>query len=147
MSAFVLDCSITVAWLFDDEATPETDALLDRLKDGSALVPGLWHLEIANVLACAERHKRISGAQVAAHVNLLGRLPIVTDAETQSRAFREILALAGTQRLSTYDAAYLELAMRRGVALATLDKALVQAARQVDVESLPADSSHRNSAF
>ena len=137
MSAFVLDCSIAVAWLFDDEATPETDALLDRLKDDSALVPGLWHLETGNVLARAERHKRISGAQVAAHLDLLDRLPIVTDTETQRRAFREILMLAGSVRLTTYDAAYLELAMRRGIALATLDNALIQAARHLDVETLP----------
>ena len=136
MSAFVLDCSIAVAWLFDDEATPETDALLDRLKDDSALVPGLWHLEIGNVLARAERHKRVSSAQIAAHLELLSRLPIVTDAETQPRAFREILALARAQRLTTCDAAYLEFAMRGGIALATRDKALVQAARHLDVETL-----------
>lgn len=137
MSAFVLDCSIAVAWLFDDEATPETDALLDRLKDDSVLVPGLWHLEIGNVLARAERHKRISGAQVAAHLDLLNRLPIVTDSETQRRAFREILTLARSQRLTIYDAAYLELAMRRGIALATRDKALIGAARHLGVATLP----------
>ena len=137
MSAFVLDCSIAVAWLFDDEARPETDALLDRLKDDSALVPGLWRLEIGNVLARAERHKRASGAQVAAHLDLLNRLPIVTDTETDRRASREILTLARSERLTTYDAAYLELAMRRGIALATLDNALIQAARHLDVETLP----------
>ena len=111
--------------------------MLDRLKDDSALVPGLWHLEIGNVLARAERHKRISGAQVAAHLDLLDRLPIVTDTETQRRAFREILMLARSERLTTYDAAYLELAMRRGIALATRDNALIQAARHLDVGTLP----------
>ena len=137
MSAFVLDCSIAVAWLFDDEVTPETDELLDRLKDDSALVPGLWRLEIGNVLARAERHKRVSGAQVAAHLDLLDRLPIVTDTETERRAFREILTLARSERLTTYDAAYLELAMRRSSALATRDNALIQAARHLDVATLP----------
>ena len=137
MSAFVLDCSIAVAWLFEDEATPETDALLDRLKEDSALVPGLWHLELGNVLAQAERRKRISAARMAAHLERLGRLPIVTDTETGRRAFRETLTLARTHGLTTYDAAYLELAMRRGVELATRDKALMRAARGVEVQTLP----------
>ena len=137
MSEFVLDCSVTVAWLFDDEATPETDALLDRLKDESAVVPALWHLEVGNVLAQAERRKRISAAQIAAHLDLLTHLPIVTDTETERRAFREILGLTRTHGLTTYDAAYLELAMRRGAKLATRDKALVRAARRVDVAMLP----------
>ena len=137
MSAFVLDCSIAVAWLFEDEATPETDALLDRLKDDSALVPGLWHLELGNVLTQAERRKRISVARTAAHLERLGRLPIVTDTETERRALRETLTLARTYGLTTYDAAYLELAMRRGVELATRDKALIRAARGVEVRTLP----------
>ena len=137
MSAFVLDCSVAVAWLFDDEATPESDALLDRLKDGGAFVPALWRLELGNVLARAERRKRISAAQIVAFLALLDRLPIATDTETESRAFREILALARAERLSTYDAAYLELAMRRGLVLATRDSALVHAARRVGVDTVP----------
>ena len=137
MSGFVLDCSIAVAWLFADEASPDTDALLDRLPDGGALVPRLWHLELGNVLAKAERHQRTSAAQIAAHLELVKRLPIATDTETESRAFGEILALARTQGLTTYDAAYLELAMRRGVELATRDKALIRAARRVDVPTVP----------
>lgn len=138
MTNFVLDCSVAVAWLFDDEATAETDALLDRLKDGEAHVPMLWHLELGNVLAQAERRKRISAAGTAAHIERLGRLPIVTDPETEHRAFREVVLLARTHGLTTYDAAYLELAMRRGIELATLDKALIHAARLVDITTLPA---------
>ena len=137
MSAFVLDCSVAVAWLFDDEATPETDALLDRLQFDSAFVPGLWRLELGNVLARAERQKRIAASQIVACLGVLDRLPIVADAETESRAIREILALARAERLTTYDAAYLELAMRMGLQLATRDEALVQAARRVAVETVP----------
>lgn len=137
MSAFVLDCSVAVAWLFDDEATPATDSLLDRLKDRRAFVPSLWRLELGNVLSRAERHRRISAAQIAASLNLLDRLPITADTETDTRAFREILTLARTENLTTYDAAYLELAMRRGLELATRDKALIRAARHVQVQTLP----------
>lgn len=137
MNAFVLDCSITIAWIFEDEATAETDALLDRLKDSEALVPALWRLELGNVLVRAERHKRIAATQIAAGLALLDRLPIVTDTETETRAFHEILALARTERLTTHDAAYLELAMRRGVELATRDQELIRAAGRVRVETLP----------
>lgn len=137
MSAFVLDCSVAVAWLFDDEASPETDALLERLRDDGALVPGLWRLELGNVLAHAERRSRITASQIAAYLGLLDRLPIVTDTEMESRALREILTLARTENLTTYDAAYLELAMRRNTELATRDKALIRAARGLGIETLP----------
>ncbi len=134
---FVLDCSITVAWLFEDESTPQTDALLDRLKDSGALVPALWCLELGNVLARAERLNRITAAQIADYLDLLDRSPIVTDTETESRAFREILTLARNEDLTTYDAAYLELAARRRLPLATLDKELIRAAHRVQVDTLP----------
>ncbi len=134
---FVLDCSITVAWLFEDESTPQTDELLDRLKDSGALVPTLWRLELGNVLARAERLKRITAARIADYLDLLDRSPIVTDTETESRAFREILTLARKEGLTTYDAAYLELAMRRRLSLATLDKELIRAAHRVQVSTLP----------
>ena len=137
MSAFVLDCSVAVTWIFDDEATPETDALLDRLELDAAFVPGLWRLELGNVLVRAERRKRIAASQVAACLGLLDRLPIVVDTETESRAFREVLVLARAERLTTHDAAYLELAIRMGLQLATRDRALVQAARRVEVETIP----------
>ena len=134
---FVLDCSITVAWLFEDESTPQTDELLDRLKDSGALVPALWRLELGNVLARAERLNRITAAQIADYLDLLDRSPIVADTETESRAFREILTLARNEDLTTYDAAYLELAARRRLPLATLDKELIRAAHRVQVGTLP----------
>jgi len=136
--SFVLDCSVTVAWLFEDEATPAIDALQDQLTEEVALVPGHWRLEVGNVLAQAERRKRLTSAQTSAHLELLDRLPVATDNETDSRAFREILSVARTERLTTYDAAYLELAARRGGPLATLDRALARAARRVGVATLPA---------
>lgn len=136
--SFVLDCSVTVAWLFEDEATPAIDALQDQLTEEVALVPGHWRLEVGNVLAQAERRKRLTPAQTLAHLELLGRLPVATDDETDSRAFREILSVARNEGLTTYDAAYLELAARRGVPLATLDRALARAARRAGVATLPA---------
>ena len=137
MKGFVLDCSVAATWLFPDQGTPETDALLDRLKTEGALVPGIWHLEVGNVLVRAERMKRIAKSKVAAYLHLLQRLAIVTDNETDERALRETLLLARECGLSTYDAAYLELAMRRGVQLATLDRALIRAARYMQVETVP----------
>lgn len=137
MSEFVLDCSVAVAWFFEDEANPETDALLDRTMESGALVPGLWRLEIGNVLSKAERRRRIDPSKVASYVDVLAELPIATDTETEERALRETLALARQENLTTYDAAYLEVAMRRGVPLATLDKALIRAARRVGVATLP----------
>ena len=137
MSIFVLDCSVAAAWLFEDEASPETDALLDRLADGPALVPLHWRLELANVLVQAERRRRITPAQVATSVDFVERLPIEVDAETERRSFREVLALARSANLTSYDAAYLELALRKGLDLATQDRALVQAAHGLQVKTLP----------
>ena len=137
MTVFVLDCSIAAAWLLEDEARPETDDLLEQLRHSSALVPNLWHLEVGNMLIQAEKRGRIATAQISTRLELLGSLPIVTDAQTSPRAFREILTLARSQALKTYDAAYLELAIRRGIPLATQDKALIRAANVTKVETLP----------
>lgn len=87
MNAFALDCSITISWLFDDEASPETNRLLDRLAvNERAIVPGLWHLEVGNVLVHAERRKRIGAAKIAALFERLSRPPIVADTETDRHA-------------------------------------------------------------
>lgn len=138
MTALVLDCSIAAAWLFADEADPETDHLLARIKDGGALVPNLWHLEVGNMLLQAEKKGRITASQINVRLALLADLPITTDTETAPRAFQEILVLAASQRLTTYDAAYLELAIRRRVPLATKDKALIRAADAIKIQALPA---------
>jgi predicted nucleic acid-binding protein len=137
MSGFVLDCSIAVSWCFEDEASPATDALLERVRDEGALIPALWHLELGNVLLQAERRGRIEPSDVGLRLDLLMTLPILTDDGGTARALREVLTLARAEKLTTYDAAYLELAMRQGLPLATKDHLLIQAAHRVNVATLP----------
>ena len=137
MSGFVIDASVALAWCFDDEATEATRALLDRFEVEHAEVPSLWHLELANALAVSERNKRITPAGTSQFIALIGGLPIVIDEQTPNVALSTVLDLARSERLSAYDASYLELAMRRGVPLATMDNDLVQAAWRVGVTLLP----------
>ncbi|MFH1500183.1 MAG: type II toxin-antitoxin system VapC family toxin [Verrucomicrobiota bacterium] len=132
--AFVLDCSATLPWVFGDEATPACDALLDRLTAGArAWVPALWHLELGNVLLGAQRRGRIDQAGIEAFLTQLAVYDIAVDDRTMERAWQKTLDLALQYSLSTYDAAYLELALRRGVPLATLDSALIAAAKTCGV--------------
>jgi len=133
VTALVIDSSAALSWCFEDEASPETDALFERVRDLGAVVPGLWHLEVANVLLQAEKRERITGGDVTMRLDLIAALPITTDSETTARAWREILALARAQGLTTYDAAYLELAIRRGLPLQTKDEALIGAAKRCNV--------------
>jgi predicted nucleic acid-binding protein len=132
--AFVLDCSATLPWVFGDEATPACDALLDQLGAGArAWVPSLWHLELGNVLLGAKRRNRIDQAGIEAFLSQLAVYDIAVDDQTTERAWQKTLDLALQYGLSTYDAAYLELSLRRGVPLATLDSALITAARTCGV--------------
>jgi predicted nucleic acid-binding protein len=137
VTGFVVDCSMTVAWCFIDEATKQTWALLDRLESHGAWVPSLWPLEVANVLLLAERRGRVSAAYAMSFIERLDTLPIIVDEETASRSLHEILPLARSERLTTYDASYLELAMRLALPLATKDEALRKAAGRVGVTLLP----------
>jgi predicted nucleic acid-binding protein len=130
---FVLDCSVTMAWCFDDEATPYTDGVRDALADMRAVVPSIWPLEVANATIVGERRKRLDEARNRRFINLLEALPIVVDDETGNRAFSDISHLARTYQLSAYDAAYLELAVRRGLPLACLDSKLKAAATAAGV--------------
>lgn len=125
--ALVLDCSVTLPWYFEDERTEFTEKLLDRIADTEAWVPALWRLEFTNALLSAERQKRISAARRLEILDQASRLPFLVDGSIVS--LLDISALAAQYRLSTYDAAYLELARRRGITIATLDAALVKAAR------------------
>lgn len=133
---FVIDCSIAMAWCFGDEATPKTAALLDRLDDDSAVVPAHWFLEVTNVLAMAEKRKRISAAQSSAFLSMLRTLEIFLDADTATRAFDQVLPLCRKHGLTSYDAAYVELALRRQLPLASLDAQLRTAAKHLGVELL-----------
>lgn len=137
MSGFVLDCSIAISWCFEDEAGEDTDALLERVRDEGALVPSLWHLELGNVLLKGERRGRLSAADVTTRLELIGDLPITTDDETCIRALRETLTLARAESLTTYDAAYLEVAVRRGLPLASKDLGLAAAAHRIGLKTLP----------
>lgn len=133
--SFVLDCSAVIPWVFGDEATPSTDLLLDEMAGGQkAWVPEIWRLEVGNVLIGAMRKKRIDQAGAEAFLSQLQELEIFVDPETSARAWGKTLDLAQLHGLSTYDAAYLELALRRAAPLATLDKALANACRTAGVE-------------
>lgn len=130
---FVLDASIALSWGFSDEKTPFADRLLERLDTETALVPTIWPLEIGNILILSERRKRISYASMIQFLTLLGHLRIEVDNETSTRAFHEITSLAYSEKLTSYDAAYLELAMRRGIPLATKDSELSRVAKQLGI--------------
>jgi predicted nucleic acid-binding protein len=132
----VIDSSMALTWCFEDEASAQSDAIFERVRDDGAVVPALWHLELANVLLQAEKRGRIAHRDVATRLKLISELPITTDHETPMRAWREVIALARTENLTTYDAAYLELAIRRDLPLSTNDDALIAAARRVGVTIL-----------
>ncbi len=124
----VVDASLTLSWYFEDERTPAADALLDQVTNTGAVVPSLWRLETANGLQVAIRRKRIDVAFRDRALTHLTRLPITVDAETDAHAWTTTLQLADRFQLALYDAAYLELAQRRALPLATLDSALRPAA-------------------
>ncbi|HMR30178.1 MAG TPA: type II toxin-antitoxin system VapC family toxin [Amaricoccus sp.] len=137
MTRLVIDASITMAWLFHDERTPERMQVRDAVARDGALVPTSWWLEIANSLWTAERRARIDRAGRIARLDVLSVLPITADPETVVHAWATTSSLAAAHRLSVYDAAYLELALRAAKPLATLDAALHAAARREGLTTLP----------
>ena len=125
MSGLVVDASVVIAWLFDDEAEHRADMALVRLTEDGAMAPYLWHLETRNTLLVAERRGRFSAGEVNERLDALQGLPIQTDEEPDLQA---AFNLARAYNLSFYDALYLELAKREGAELATLDRELGRAA-------------------
>jgi predicted nucleic acid-binding protein len=135
---FVLDCSVTITWLFEHESTEDTDGLLGKLfGPEKAVVPQHWVLEVGNVLLGAERLKKKTPADTTLFLNLLSKLAIESDTHTGHHATTTTLALGRRHHLSSYDAAYLELAMRLGLPLATLDRSLRKAAQAEGILVLP----------
>ena len=128
---FVIDASIAACWVFRDEDHPHADLALQRLRTDAAMAPSLWWFELRNILVVNERRKRLTEADSAAFLRDLSRLAVSLDRSPQEA---EVLRLARTRGLSVYDAAYLELARRTGVALATLDAALIRAAQAEGVQ-------------
>ena len=131
--AFVLDGSITMVWGFEDEADAYAEAILDRMPDLQAHVPSLWPLEVANALLVGERRHRITPADATRFLAILGAFPITVDDQTVAHAWGDTMHLARAHNLSSYDASYLELAIRLGLPLATQDGKLKTAGQATGV--------------
>jgi len=134
--SLVIDASLTVTWYFEDETTPAADAILDRVAAAGAVVPTLWRLEVANAFQSAIRRKRITALYRDRSLTELTQMPITIDADTNVYAWTTTLWLAERFGLSIYDSAYLELAQRRSLPLATLDVELRQAAMALGITVL-----------
>jgi predicted nucleic acid-binding protein len=136
MSVCVLDASVTIAALIEEDRSDEARRILYDVASDSAAVPSLWLLEVGTVLLLAERRKALSAAARRDHLADLCRLPIVIDHATASHAWHDTMALAERQKLTQYDAVYLELSLRLGLPLATFDAALRRAAKAANVPLL-----------
>lgn len=134
--SLILDSSAALAYCFDDERSTEIDALIASVARKGAIVPSLWFYEMSNVLSLALRRGRITAAYRGAMFDRFRAMPIDIDAESDSLAWSATTRLADLYKLTAYDAAYLELAQRRRLPLATLDDALANAARSAGVETL-----------
>lgn len=132
--SFVLDASLALAWCFEDEGGEYPVRVLEALGRSEAVVASLWTLEVSNGLLAAERRGRVEPQEATRAAQLLMALPIVVDPVERSRALTTTYRLARTRGLSTYEAAYLELAVRLGLPLASLDRELNEAAVAEGVE-------------
>ena len=130
---FVVDNSVVMSWCFKDEIDNYADTVLDSLTGATAVVPSIWPLEVVNVLLVAERQKRLGESDSIRFITLLSQLPIFVELEQPEIMMKALLALARANNLSSYDASYLDLAMRKGLPIATLDNRLIEAAGKIGV--------------
>ena len=131
--SLVIDSSMTLSWYFEDERTPARIAVLDQVAEAGAVIPAHWRLEVLSALQVAVRRSRITAAYRDASLADLRALPIAIDRNTNRQAWSATLRLCDRFGLTPYDAAYLELALRRRLPLATLDGELVRAAQTENV--------------
>jgi len=127
--SIVIDASVALAWVFGDERHDAAWQVIERLRQAPAWVPAHFHLEVGNGLLTGLRRGHLTPEETRTAIVALGALPIEVELDTPSRALSESWPLAARHGLTTYDAAYLELAIRRGLPLAALDARLVSAAR------------------
>jgi predicted nucleic acid-binding protein len=127
--SLVLDSSVTLSWCFKDERTEATQAVLHRVAEEGALVPTLWRFEVANGLQMGVRRKRIDRERRDLLLANLAGIEIAVDPDCDAQAWSASVRLADRHGLTLYDAVYLELAQRQRLELATLDSALLDAAR------------------
>lgn len=137
MPAFVLDSSVALSWFLPDERSSDSRKLLFRVVEEGAWVSAVWPFEIGNALLIAQRRKRLTKQQRIRALHALSRLKIETDANSVLTAWSETLSLADDNGLTTYDASYLELALRKGLLLATFDDRLAEAARKFGILKKP----------
>lgn len=132
--SFVLDASFALAWCFKDESDARTAAALDQLSSTACVAPAIWGLEVGNAVLVAERRGRLTAIEATGVLALLRELRVEMDPTPLETVFGPVLSLAKAQQLSMYDSAYLELALRRGLPLATLDARLAGAATKLGVD-------------
>ncbi len=134
--SLVLDPSLTLSWYFEDERTAAADDVLDQVVDDGAVVPALWRIEVLNAFQMGIRRKRLDSTFRNTALAKLGAMSIVVDTDSDAQAWLTTLQLSDRFRLTAYDAVYLELAQRRGLPLATLDKELRAAGATLGVTLL-----------
>lgn len=137
MTSFVLDNSISMRWLLasNNQSNQQyAESVLLSLVDAEAIVPNLWHLEAANVFLAAEKRQEVDFTSIENFIDLLKKLPIKADPLTFTNVFSSTLKIAKKYQLSSYDAAYLELSIRKKLPIATLDQRLLKAAKNANVE-------------